>query len=55
MQLGLVDEHRLMVNPVILGSGHPLFKQPQDKLNLKLVRSRTFGNGNVLLCYQPVK
>jgi len=53
MQLDLVDEHRIMVNPVILGNGNPLFKRTENKLGLKLVRTRTFGNGNVLLCYQP--
>jgi dihydrofolate reductase len=53
MQLGLVDEHRIMVNPVILGNGNPLFKRTENKLGLKLVRTRMFGNGNVLLCYQP--
>ncbi len=53
MQLDLIDEHRIMVNPVILGNGHPLFKRTQDKLGLKLLKTRTFGNGNVLLCYQP--
>ena len=53
MQLDLIDEHRIMVNPVILGSGNPLFKRAKDKLNLKLIRTRIFGNGNVLLCYQP--
>jgi dihydrofolate reductase len=55
MQLDLIDEHRIMVNPVILGSGNPLFKNSKDKLNLKLIRTRIFGNGNVLLCYQPDK
>jgi dihydrofolate reductase len=55
MQLDLIDEHRIMVNPVILGSGNPLFKKTKDKLNLKLIKTRTFGNGNVLLCYQPVR
>jgi dihydrofolate reductase len=55
MQLDLVDEHRLLVNPVVLGNGNPLFKRAKDRLNLKLTRSRTFCNGNVLLCYQPVK
>jgi dihydrofolate reductase len=55
MQLDLIDEHRIMVSPVILGSGNPLFKNTQDKLNLKLIRTRIFGNGNVLLCYQPDK
>ncbi len=52
MQLDLVDEHRILVNPVILGNGHPLFRQARDRQNLKLIRSRVFGNGNVLLCYQ---
>ena len=53
MEAGLVDEHRIMVNPLLLGSGTPLFKNSKDKLDLKLVKTRTFGNGNVLLCYQP--
>ncbi len=50
----LVDEHRLMVNPIVLGAGTPLFKT-KDKLNLKLLKTRTFGNGNVLLCYEPAR
>jgi dihydrofolate reductase len=52
MQMDLIDEHRLMVNPVVLGKGNPLFKSTKDKLCLKLIQTRTFGNGNVLLCYQ---
>lgn len=55
MQLDLVDEHRILVNPVILGNGNSLFRQAKDRQNLKLIRSRVFGNGNVLLCYQPVR
>jgi len=51
MRLDLIDEHRVMVNPVILGTGTPLF-QPKDKFNLRLLRTRAFGNGNVLLCYE---
>ena len=53
MQLDLLDEHRIMVSPVVLGNGNPLFKRAENKLNLKLVKTRTFGNGNVLLCYRP--
>ncbi len=50
--LGLIDEYRVMVNPVVLGSGKPLFQGLKEKLALKLTDTKTFRNGNVLLCYQ---
>lgn len=53
MQTDLIDEHRIMVNPVILGRGSPLFQGIREKVNLKLVKTRTFRSGNVLLYYQP--
>jgi dihydrofolate reductase len=54
MQSGLIDDYRIFVNPVVLGSGKPLFKNIKNGINLKLLNARTFNNGNVLLRYQPV-
>jgi dihydrofolate reductase len=53
--MGLIDEYRLIVNPVVLGSGKPLFKGLKDKLNFQLLKATTLGSGNVLLSYQPAK
>jgi dihydrofolate reductase len=55
MQMNLVDEHRVMVNPVLIGRGTPLFRNIDQKVNLKLLKTRTFKSGNVLLYYQPDK
>ncbi len=49
----LIDEFRILVNPLLLGSGTPLFKGLQERLPLRLLKTRTFRNGNILLCYQP--
>ncbi len=54
-QRGLIDEHRIMVNPVIRGNGAPLFKDIKDKLSLKLSKARAFKSGNVLLSYAPAQ
>lgn len=50
--LNLVDEFRLMINPVILGQGKPMFKDMKGKVNLKLLHTLTFKNSNVLIYYQ---
>lgn len=49
--LGLIDEYRLLVNPIILGSGRLMFKDV-NKRALKLIDMRVFKNGNVLLRYK---
>jgi dihydrofolate reductase len=48
----LIDEYRLMVNPVVLGKGNPLFTENGSRLKFKLFDTKIFRNGNVLLSYQ---
>jgi dihydrofolate reductase len=51
IKLGLVDEFRLSVHPVVLGEGKPLFMDIQERVNLKLVNTKTFSSGVVQLIY----
>jgi len=50
---GLADEYRLLVYPVIVGVGKRIFQDGLDKTPLKLIESRSFSSGVVLLSYQP--
>jgi len=51
VQLGLIDEYRLVVHPVVLGSGTRFFPALADKIDLRLVETRTLGSGVVYLRY----
>ncbi|WP_285769062.1 dihydrofolate reductase family protein [Peribacillus sp. SI8-4] len=51
INLGLVDEFRLSIHPVILGEGKPMFMDITKRVNLKLVNARTFSSGVVQLIY----
>jgi dihydrofolate reductase len=53
MQHGLVDEYRLMIFPVVLGSGKRLFREGSDRRALELVDSKRFETGVLYLTYRP--
>jgi len=55
LQANLLDELRIVVSPLVLGSGKALFQGLQGRLELKLLKARAFKNGNVLLFYQPLR
>src|SRR6266498_3180665 len=52
---GLIDEYQIMVDPIVIGNGTPIFKDIKNKLDLKLTMTRTFTSGVVLLCYSRLK
>ncbi len=54
-QLDLIDEYQLSVQPTVLGRGLPLFKNIRDTVDLKLLKTKTFGCGAVALYYELAK
>ena len=50
---GLIDQYEILLNPVALGQGRSMFENVSRNLSLKLISSRVFKNGNVLLTYEP--
>jgi dihydrofolate reductase len=55
MQLGLIDEYRINVNPVVLGGGSSLFADIQRPINLHLVHAKSYTSGVVGLHYQKAE
>ena len=55
MNLNLVDECQFSVQPTVVGKGLPLFKNINDRIDLKLLKTRTFGCGAVTFYYEPKK
>ena len=53
--LELIDEYQLGVQPTVLGSGLPLFKNIKDRIDLKLLKTKTFGCGAIALYYERTK
>jgi dihydrofolate reductase len=52
IELGLVDEFRLFVSPVVLGGGTPYFPALDERIKLELIETRTFGSRVVYVRYQ---
>jgi dihydrofolate reductase len=54
MRENLIDEFWLFVNPILVGKGIPLFKDIEDKMNLKLISNHAFDSGVVCLHYEKI-
>jgi dihydrofolate reductase len=55
MKLNLIDEYQLCVHPIIAGGGLPLFENANDRTIFKLLKTKTFSGGAVILYYEPAK
>jgi dihydrofolate reductase len=53
-QAGLIDEYQIVISPVVIGKGRTLFETVQNRISMKLIKSRIFKNGSVFLVYSPV-
>jgi dihydrofolate reductase len=55
LQCGLVDEYRVVLNPVLIGTGRPLFPDIERKINLKLTRTKPLASGAIILYYEQAE
>ena len=53
MQMDIFDEYQFAVHPTVIGSGLPLFKNIMGRVDLKLIRTKTFNCGAIMLYYKP--
>jgi dihydrofolate reductase len=54
-EAGLLDEIQIMVDPILIGNGTPLFRTVKKNIALQLMATRTFKSGAVILTYKPLK
>jgi dihydrofolate reductase len=54
-RFGLIDEYRLIIHPVALGNGLPLFKDLPPPLRLELAEAKDFTDGTVIHVYRPIR
>ena len=55
LDLNLIDEFQLCVHPVVIGKGLPLFDKIKDKTIFKLLKTKIFGSGAIVLYYEPIR
>lgn len=55
IQNNLIDEYHFLINPVAIGKGMSIFGDSYERLNLRFIKSETFSNGKVEICYEPQK
>lgn len=55
MGTALIDEYQFLVHPIVIGKGKKFFREGMHTPNLKLVKTKTFPLGVMLVCYQPAK
>ena len=55
INLNLIDEFQICIHPVLEGKGLPLFDKIKDRTTFKLLNTKTFASGAIILYYQPIR